>query len=76
MVVQERVARDSEVQAALADTPEAVPNMAPAGPKACHGVAVHTRTVRGTTSLRAGAMVDRTMVIVGLGAMVNVGLIG
>jgi hypothetical protein len=76
MVVQELVARDAEVQAALADTPEAVQTMAQAGPQACHGVAVHTRTVRVTTSLRAGAMVARTMVIVGLGAMVNVGRIG
>src|SRR5438445_902543 len=76
MVVQELVACDSEVQEALADTPEAVQKIAQAGPKAFHRVAVHTRTVRITTSILAGAMVDRTMVIVGLGEMVNVVLIG
>src|SRR6266436_2177329 len=72
MVVQELVARDSEVQEALADTPEAVQKIAQAGPKAFHRVAVNTRTVRVTTSILAVAMVDRTMVIVVLGEMVNV----
>src|SRR3989475_11658459 len=76
IVVQELVACDSEVQEALADTLEAVQKIAQAGPKAFHRVAVNTRTVRVTTSMLAGAMVDRTMVIVGRGAMVNVVLIG
>src|SRR2546421_2831282 len=76
MVVQELITCDSEVQEALADTLEAVQKMAQAGPKAFHRVAVNTRTVRVTTSILAGAMVDRTMVIVGRGAMVNVVFIG
>src|SRR5215813_7856402 len=76
MVVQELVTCDSEVQEALADTLEAVQKIAQAGPQAFHRVAVHTRTVRVTTRILAGAMVDRTMVIVGRGEMVNVVLIG
>src|SRR5260370_3022879 len=69
MVVQELVTCDSEVQEALADTLEAVQKMAQAGPKAFHRVAVHTRTVRVTTRILAGAMVDRPVVIVGRGGM-------
>src|SRR4029434_7477031 len=72
MVVQELVACDSEVQEALTDTLEAVQKIAQAGPKTFHRVAVHTRAVRVTTCILAGAMVDRTMVIVSLGEMVNV----
>src|SRR6516165_2673969 len=75
MVVEELVACDAEVQEALADTLEAVQKIAQAGPKTFHRVAVHTRTVRVTTCILAGAMVDCTMVIVSLGEMVNVVLI-
>src|SRR5712692_750802 len=76
MVVQELVAYDSEVQEALADTLEAVQEIAQAGPNAFHRVTVHTRAVRVTTSILARTMVDRTMVIVGLGEMVDVVVIG
>src|SRR6266446_6000838 len=76
IVVQELVACDSEVEKALADTLEAVQKMAQAGPNAFHRVAVNTCTVRVTTSILAGTMVDRPMVIVSLGEMVNVVLIG
>ena len=69
MVVEELVACDAEVQEALADPLEAVQKIAQAGPKACHRVAVHTRTVRVTTSILARTMVDRPMILVGLGAM-------
>src|SRR6266576_2709923 len=72
MVVQELVASDSEVQEALADTFEAVQEMAQAGPYAFHRVPVHTRAVRVTTCIRACTMVDRTMVIVGRGKVVEV----
>ena len=72
MVVQELVADDSEVQEALADPLEAVQKIAQAGPQAFHRVAVHTRAVRVTPSILAGAMVDRPMVIVDLGEMVDV----
>src|SRR2546423_13978097 len=76
MVVQELITYDSEVQEALADTLEAVQKIAQAGPQAFHRVAVNTRTVRVTTSILAGAMVDRPMVIVGLGEMVDVIFVG
>ena len=69
MVVQELVADDSEVQEALADTLETVQAIAQAGPQTFHRVTVHTRAVRGTTRLLARTMVDRPMVIGGLGAM-------
>jgi hypothetical protein len=72
IVVQELVACDSEVQEALADTLEAVQQIAQAGPHAFHRVAVNTRAVRVTTSILACAMVDRTMVIVGLGESASV----
>ena len=72
MVMEELVACDAQVQEALADTLEAVQKIAQAGPKAFPRVAVHTRTVRVTTCILAGAMVDRTMVIVGLGEMLDV----
>src|SRR4030095_10381363 len=71
MVVQELVASDAEVQEALADTLEAVQEIAQAGPQTFHRVAVHTRAVRVTPSILAGAMVDRPMVIVSLGEMVD-----
>jgi hypothetical protein len=51
----------------LADTLEAVQKIAQAGPYAFHRVAVHTGTVRVTTRILARTMVDRPMVIVGLG---------
>src|SRR5215831_7488244 len=72
MVVQELVAPDSEVQEALADTLEAVQEIAQAGPQTFHRVTVHTRAVRITTSILARTMVDCPMVIVGLGEMVDV----
>ena len=71
MVVEELVASDAEEQEALADPREAVQKMAQAGPQACHRVAVHTRAVRGTPRRLAGAMVDRPMVIVDLGEMIE-----
>src|SRR6266446_2955645 len=76
MVVQEFVASDSEVQGALADTLETAQEMAQARPHAFHRVTVHTCAVRVTTSILARPMVDRTMVIVGLGEMVEVVFIG
>src|SRR3989475_2122271 len=76
MVVQELVASDAEVQEALADTLEAVQEIAQARPYAFHRVTVHTRAVRVTTRILARTMVDRTMVIVGLGEMVDVVFIG
>src|SRR5215468_4087160 len=72
IVVQELVACDAEVEKALANTLEAVQKIAQAGPNAFHRVAVHTGTVRVTTRILAGAMVDCPMVIVGLGKMVDV----
>ena len=71
MVVQELVAYDSEVQEALADTLEAVQDLAPTRPHAFHRVPVHPCTIRVTTSILARTMVDRTMIIVDLGAMVE-----
>jgi len=50
--------------------------MTQAGPYAFHRVAVYPGTVGGTTSVRAGAMVDRPMVLVSLGARVDGGCIG
>jgi hypothetical protein len=72
MVVQELAAYHSQVQEALANTREVVQEMAQAGPYAFHRVTVHTGTVRVTTRIRARAMVDRPMVIVGLSAMGDV----
>ena len=76
VVVEELVADDSEVQEALADSLESVQKIAQAGPNAFHCVAVHTCAVRVTTSILACAMVDRPMIIVGLGEMVDVVFIG
>ena len=76
MVMEELVACDSQVQEALADPLEVVQEITQAGPQAFHRVAVHTRAVRVTTSILAGAMVDRPMVIVGLGEMVDGVFIG
>src|SRR6516162_9801052 len=70
IVVKELVACDSEVQEALAHTFEAVQKIAQASPHAFHRVAVYTRAVGVTPSILACAMVDRPMVIIGLGEMV------
>ena len=71
MVVEEFVARDAQVQEALADTPEVVQEITQAGPYAFHCVTVHTRPVGVTPRILARAMVDRPMVVVGLGEMVD-----
>jgi hypothetical protein len=60
----------------LADTLEAVQKIAQAGPYAFHRVAVHTGTVRGTTRILARTMVDRPLLIGGLGEMGDVLCIG
>jgi len=59
------------VKEALADTLEVIQEIAQAGPYAFHRATVHTRAVGVTTSILASAMVDRTMIIVGLGKMVD-----
>src|SRR5712691_11246259 len=64
------------MQETLADTFEVVQEIAQARPYAFHRVAVHTRAVRVTTSILACTMVDRTMIIVGLGEMGDIVLIG
>ena len=75
-VVPERIVPNSQVQEALAAPLEVVQAMTQAGPSAFHRVAVYTGPVRVTTSGRACAMVHRPMVIVSLGAMVEVICIG
>jgi hypothetical protein len=72
MVVEELVACDSQVQEALADPLEVVQEIAQAGPYVFHRVTVHTGTVRVTTRVLTRTMVDRPMVIVGRGEMVDV----
>src|SRR5262245_35699803 len=72
MVVEELVACDSQVQEALADPPEVIQEITQAGPYAFHRVTVHTCAVGVTTRILARAMVDRPMVIVGLGEMVDI----
>ena len=76
MVMEELIACNSQVQEALADTPEVVQEITQAGPQTFHRVTVRTGTVPVTTSVLARTMVDRTMVIVGLGEMGDVVLIG
>src|SRR5262249_14095290 len=76
IVVQELVACDAEVQEALTDTPEMVQEIAQAGPYPFHRVAVHTGTIGVTTSILARTMIDRPMVIVSLGEMVDAVFIG
>src|SRR5262249_34165735 len=76
VVVEELVACDAKVQEALADPLEVVQEIAQAGPYPFHRVTVHTGTVRVTTSVLAGAMVDRPMVIVGPSEMIDVVFIG
>ena len=72
MVVQELIAYHSQVQEALADTLEVVQEIAQASPYPFHRVTVHTCPVRVTTRIRARAMVDRPVIIVGLTEMVDV----
>jgi hypothetical protein len=72
IVVQELVACNSEVQEALADTPEVVQEIPQAGPYAFHRVTVHTHAVRVMTSILACTMVDRSMIIVGRSEVVDV----
>src|SRR3989442_11314268 len=71
MVVQELIAYNSQVQETLADTLEVVQEIAQAGPYPFHRVTVHTGTVRVTTRILARAMVDRPVIIVDLGEMVD-----
>src|SRR4029450_2932920 len=65
MVVQELIAYDSQVQEALADTLEAVQEIAQTGPYTFHRVTVHTHAVRVTPSILACTMVDCSMIMVG-----------
>ena len=76
MVMEELIACNSQVQEALADTPEVVQEITQAGPYAFHRITVHTRAVGVTPRILARAMVDRPMVVVGLGEMVDVVFIG
>src|SRR5215470_13604770 len=76
MVMEELIACNAQVQKALADTPEVVQEIPQAGPYAFHRVTVHTRAVGVTPSILACAMVDRPMVIVDLGAMVDAVFVG
>src|SRR5215471_3076517 len=76
MVMEELIACNAEVQEALADTPEVVQEIPQAGPYAFHRGTVHTRAVGITPRILACAMVDRPMVIVDLGAMVDVVCVG
>src|SRR5215831_1226671 len=69
MGVQALGASDSAGQEALADTLEAVQEMAQAGPPTFPHVTGHPRAVRSTTSRLARTMGDRTRIRVGLGAM-------
>src|SRR5262245_16069621 len=71
MVVEELVACDAQVQEALADTPEVVQEIPQARPHTFHRVTVHTRAVGGTTRILSRTMVDRPMIIVGRGEMVD-----
>ena len=76
MVMEELIACNAQVQEALADTPEVVQEITQAGPYAFHRITVHTRAVGVTPRILARAMVDRPMVVVGLGEMVDVVFIG
>src|SRR5919205_250561 len=69
MIVEELVARDAQVQEALANPLEMVQEIAQAGPYAFHRITVHTCPVRVPTSVLARTMVDRPMIIVDLGEM-------
>ena len=72
MVVQKLVACDPEMKEALADTFEAVQEVAQTGPDAFHRIAVNTRAVGVTASIFTRAMVDCAMVIVGPGEIVDI----
>src|SRR6267142_3910787 len=72
LVVQARVAYDAEGQKALAETLEAVQDLAPTRPHAGHRVPVPPCPVRVPTSRLARTMVDRTMLSVDLGALGDV----
>src|SRR5499427_3290144 len=76
MVMEKLIACNAQVQEALADTPEVVQEITQAGPNSFHRVTVHTRAVGVTPSILTRAMVDRPMVIVGLGEMVDIVFIG
>ena len=76
MVMEELVARNAQVQEALADAPEVVQEIPQAGPNTFHRVTVHTRAVGVTPSILARTMVDRPMVIVGLRDMGDIVCIG
>src|SRR5262245_59867551 len=76
MVVQELIAYDSQVQEALADTLEAVQEIAQAGPYAFHRVTVNTHAVRVTTRICPWTTVYRPMIIVGRSDVVVVVFIG
>src|SRR5919205_1399778 len=72
MVMEELIACNAQVQEALADTPEVVQEITQAGPYTFHRVTVHTRAVGVPPSILSRAMVNRPMVVVGLGEMVDV----
>jgi hypothetical protein len=72
MVVEELVACDAQVQEALADPLEVVQAIAEASSDAFHRVTVHTCPIRITTRILARTMVDRPMVIVNRGEMVDI----
>src|SRR6516162_7463520 len=76
MVMEELVACDSKVQETLADPLEVVQEIPQAGPYAFHRITVHTRAVQVTPRILTRAMVDRPMVIVGRGEMVDVVFVG
>src|SRR4029453_2551810 len=76
MIMEELIACNAQVQEALADTLEVVQEITQAGPHTFHRVAVHTCAIRITPRILACAMVDRTVIIVGLGEMVDGVFIG
>jgi hypothetical protein len=71
MVVQALIAPNSQEQEALADPLAVVQEIAPAGPYAFHRVTVPTCPVQATTSILTRTMIDRPLVIVSLGAMID-----
>src|SRR5690242_18368437 len=72
MVMEELIACNAQVQEALADILEVVQDITQAGPYTFHRVTVHTRAVGVTPRILARAMVDRPVISVGLGEMVDV----
>ena len=75
-VMEELVACDAKVKEALADPLEAVQEITQAGPNTFHRVTVYTHAVRVTPSILACTMVDRPMVIIGFGEVVDGVFIG